>query len=235
MFSSMCLLMCNLMGYNSNMKKKMKADDYPNNGIIESARFGNVIITSNLMGKAESSQLLLEFASKGDELKERIDAEIKEIREIVSICNPKQLLLFAESMFMTSRLGISSELQITGERIAPARFCEYMQSVLVSTDSNYVESDEDPTAMFNDVMVRFEKLYGLLHSFQLSWVASKQEDILEDGLTIDELLEALLLYNVRGNRYQVFNSIYYDYLLQPHNDEFIKEYGITADEVIRRD
>lgn len=224
--------MCNIMGYNNNMKKKMKADDYFNNGIIESARFGNVIMTSNIMGKAESSQLFLEFASKGDELKERIDAEIKEIREIVSICNPKQLLLFAESMFMTSQLGISSEFQITGERIAPARFCEYMQSVLVSTDSNYVESDEDQTAMFNELMVRFEKLYGLLHSFLLSWVASKQEDILEDGLTIDELLEALLFYNVRGNRYQVFNSLYYDYLLQPHNDEFIKEYGITADEVV---
>lgn len=98
-----------------------------------------------------------ELASKGDELKRKIDAEIKQIREIVSICNPKQLLLFAETMFMTSQLGMSSEFQITSERITPARFCEYMQSVLVYTDSNYAESDEDQTTMYNEFIVRFEK------------------------------------------------------------------------------
>ena len=89
--------MCNLMGYNSNMKKKMKADDYFNNGLFEVARFGNTVVTHNNMNEDQYKEWISQIANHYDEEKEEIDNLIKKIKSNLESVDPLTLFNFLQN------------------------------------------------------------------------------------------------------------------------------------------
>jgi len=215
------------------MNNKTKIDDYFNNGMFEAVRFGNVTRLTNIMSKAQTDQMLKDIASKYDEIKNNIDFQIESLRKEVSECNPVSLLLFASDIFRISLMGTYSEIQIDQDRMVSGRFCEYIQSIIVSTPDSGIRTTEDQSSLFFKILSMFEDLYEDVHLFCYSWAAKMHIENNMDGTKEDgEIFEELLLYFVRGNRYPVFQFDYHKNLLTIHNDEFVKQFGITADEVV---
>ena len=221
------------MGISSNMGKKTRLDEYYNNGIVEYARKENVSITKNVMTKEENDRFLESLGIKYDELKNKIDAHVDSIRKKVSICNPIHLMQFAESMYFMSAIGITSEVQLDGDSIPLARMAEYVQSVLVSSQNQYVEKDEDQTDIYNDILKELEDIYTLEPMFYMAWTKKlgKEHPGWDDSIIMNAL-EAILNYNVRGNRYQFCEHEYYGCLLKVHNDVFVDNFGITSADIL---
>ena len=215
------------------MNNKVTIDDYFNNGMIEAVRFGNVTRFTNVMSKAQADKILRDIASRYDEIKNNIDSKIETLRKEVSECNPILLLHFASDVFRTSIMGTYSEIQIDQDRMASGRFCEYMQSIIVSTPDSGIRTTEDQSSLFFKILSLFEDLYEDVQLFCYSWAAKAHIENNMKGTEEDgEILEELLLYFVRGNRYPVFQFDYHKNLLTIHNDEFVRQFGMTADEVV---
>ena len=213
--------------------KRTHVDEYYNDGIFECIRSGRISKFAGILKGENKESFLRELIANNDKLKEQIDSEVHEIREMVSVSNPIQILLFASGMFQTSLLGTYSEFQIKGEKMASGRLCEYVQSILVSTPNVYVDSDEDQSSLYFSILEKFDNLLSLVNDYILSWAAKLHEENRGQSETFaDEAIESQLLYYVRGNRYQVFESQYYRGLLNVHNDEFIRRFGITAEDVV---
>ena len=212
---------------------KNKPDDYFNNGIVEMARWGRHTIMRNHMSKEQRQQKIDFLKSNYPSKKSEIDALINSIRERVSKCNPIQLLTFCSDMFLMSDIGISSELEISSEANKISRMTEYVQSILVSSENHYAESDKDPSIEFLSLQADISKLYELINEFYFYWgVCLKDWNPEYNDETIDEIVEAQMLYLVRGNRYQIHESEYYEKLLSIHDDEFRSLYNLSVPEII---
>ena len=212
---------------------KNKPDDYYNNGIVEMARFGRNIIMKNNMSKEQHKQQMDYLKSNYPNKKKEIDSLILSIRERVSKCNPIQLLSFASDVVLMSAMGISSEIEVSPEVNRISRITEYIQSIFVSTENHYVECDEDPSAEFFAIQADVEKLYDLINEFYFYWGACLKDWYPEyNDDTIKEIVEAQMLYLVRGNRYQIHEIEYYEKLLNVHDNELRFVYGLSAIEIL---
>jgi hypothetical protein len=129
---------------------KIKADDYFNNGLFEMARFGKHTIMKNIMMPNQHQQYVNTLKSIYMDLKKEIDDLISVIRAKVTQCNPVQLLSFSADMFLTSLLGVNSEIQVSEEDVWTAHMTEYIQSILVSSSNNFVDNgvESDPSEIF---------------------------------------------------------------------------------------
>lgn len=214
---------------------KIKADDYFNNGLFEMARFGKHTVMKNIMTPRQHQQYVKTLKSKYMDLKDEIDVLVSVIRAKVTQCNTVQLLSFSADMFLTSLLGVSSEIQVSGGDVGIARMTEYIQSILVSSPNNFVDNDEDsdPSKMFFSIQNDVDRLYKLVNQFYMSWGTCLQDVHPEwDEALIMTVVESQMLYLVRGQRYQIFEVEYFEKLLSVHNDIFQKLFELHASDII---
>lgn len=215
--------------------RKIKADDYYNNGIIELARFGKNSVMKNIMTKKQHQEYITKLKSQYPELKKEIDDLVLVIREKVTQCNPTQLLCFAHQGFLLAQLGKYSEIQSSAEDIAIAHITEYIQSILVSSPSKYIVTDNesDPSYLFFSIQNDIVKLYELINVFYQSYFFKLQEEHPDwnNELTMT-VIESQILYNVRGQRYQIFEIEYFENLLNIHNEIFIQLFNLSSYDII---
>lgn len=214
---------------------KNKPDDYINNGLIEVARFGKNIIMRNIATPEQNKLFVNLQKAKYDSLEIDINNLISEIREKVVSCDPLKLLTFSADMRLITGLNLFSEFQSASEDICIARATEYIQSILVSSPSTFIDkvSKEDQSSFYSGILKEIEDLYTLINEFYICW-RLKLNDIepeYDDDL-LNNMLEAQLLYLVRGNRYQVFEQPYYKSLLNQHNSIFVELFNITSNEIL---
>lgn len=210
---------------------KIKADDYFNNGLLEMARFGKQTIMKNIMTPRQHQEYIKDLKSKYMDLKNEIDRQIAIIRDKVIQCDPVALLSFSADMFLTSLLGVQSEIQVSREEVPTARMTEYIQSILVSSPNNFVDNDEesDPSEMFFSIQNDINRLYKTINQFYMSWGVCLQDIHPDwDEVLIMTVVESQMLYLVRGQRYQVFEIEYFEKLLCVHNDIFQKLFDLTT-------
>lgn len=213
---------------------KAKIDDYFNNGIFEMVTIGNNIIQRNVLPSDKKQKFQDDMAEQEPVLKKEIDELIKTIRQDVVKCNPLQLLSYSQIKFLQSIMGTSSEFQCMGiENMAVARATEYIQSIFVSSKLDYHETQEDSTEIFLKISANIEKLYELVMQYYFAYGALYKKEHQDNCKIIDELMEAQMFYSVRGQRYQCFEEEYNNYLLSPHNDIFIKLFGLTSQDVVK--
>lgn len=214
---------------------KIKADVYFNNGMFEAARFGKHVVMKNTMTPEQHRQYINDLKMNYNTIKNDIDRRVSAIRDEVTRCNPLSLLSFSSDMFLMSSLGIHSEVQLSHENITIGRMTEYIQSILVSSPNNFVNSDNqsDPTQEFSIIQDDIIQLYRLIDQFYLSWGASLNDlhPDWNDELIIT-VVEAQRLYNVRGHRYQVFEDEYYEKLLSIHNDTFQTLFNLSYKDIL---
>ena len=212
---------------------KVEPDDYFNNGLVEISRFGTQTIMKNNITQEQRKRLIKLIKKKYPKLKNKINSHIKSLRKRISKYEPIALLSFASDMFLTSNLGISSEFQLSKDAIYISRMTEYIQSIYVSTPIKHKQTNKDPSMKFYRIQRDIEKLYTLIDQFYMSWMASVDELYPNYDEDIRKILfESQMLYNVRGQRYQIFEKEYFESLLKPHNQIFLKLFGISSDEII---
>uniref|UniRef100_UPI00359C5A21 YecA/YgfB family protein n=1 Tax=Enterococcus faecalis TaxID=1351 RepID=UPI00359C5A21 len=218
--------------------KNNKPDDYVSNGVVEAARFGNVIhMRSQLDSDANEDykQILLNHYPT---VVAEINSLIKKMREKITSCSALPLLIVAaDSSLMTASLH-SSEFEINGDEVPRARLAEYIQSVYASsavmpfvdesTDRNY-----DPSLDLFEIQALFEEVYNKLPLFYLSFSAQLEERYPQYSNDIKmQIIESQMMFNVRGNQYQFTTGIYFEKLLLAQDDNFKLIYGMSSLEVI---
>jgi hypothetical protein len=223
----------------SKMKHKkqrlVKADDYYNNGLFELARHGKTVYMRNLSTPKQHAQMQEFYQVEYPKVKERIDEKVKKIKDEISICNPLFLLKFTKDMGMLANLNKFSELDYTSEENTVIRAQEYIQSILVSTENHFddTESKEEQEKRWHSVLADIEDLYKEFVYFYHYWSTYKEATgEITDGM-IHHIVESQMLYLVRGNRYQIFELEPLKNLLPPHNDVLIELFGVTAEQIIK--
>lgn len=220
------------MKKNKGKKAKIKNfDEYYNNGLIELARTGNVVSLTNVMPREAHTLLSESIASKCDALAKEIRRIVVELRNLIIKEEPLSLLKFCQHCFLASNFGIVSEHQLSSENINDARITEYVQSIIVSSENNYRgQKDGDPTARYLSIDKLVKELYLATYEFCVSWAFSNKDDAFWNE-KIDILVESILFFTVRGNRYQCIEEKYHRALLSTHDETLTSIYGVTADEV----
>lgn len=207
------------------MGKKQKYDDYYSNGKVEIGRFGNFVFSKNHYTKEEIQRRNKQFASHYDDIKTDIDNTIVEIVNKVKKCNPLILLQNATDLFMMSFLQAVSEIQVEDN----ARYIEYIQSILVSIKpGNEIVDDKLQSKIMQELFNDIDKLYTKCQYFYIVWAAKAQEN---DGYRredIEYIIEAQLMSNVRGNRYQCQQLDDLEKLILPHTKKMEEVYNVTA-------
>lgn len=218
-------------------RERMKAkrpDDYYNNGIFELARFGsNVILRNNYTPEQHAAQieyLCTEYPTKYDAISQKICA----IREKVAQCDPYELLMYIRNMALSTQLNVLSEADYSTKANAIVHAQEYVQSILVSTESahNPFKSDGAQEKIYTQITGDFEELYKELQFFYHYWAAHilKTREISKERLS--NIVEAQYMYLVRGNRYQIFELEPLKHLLPPHCKVLQELFGVSAADVI---
>lgn len=121
-------------------KNNQRPDDYAKFGPIEIARFGKEIIYRNDMTEDEQQEYINYLAEEYPKIKNRIDQLVKEIRDLVVMYDPLQLLRLSYDNLLSSSLEKTSEFQHNFDDVIAQRMIDYIQSVIVSTkkrDNNY--------------------------------------------------------------------------------------------------
>lgn len=214
--------------------KKEKPDDYFNNGEFEIARYGKHVRMKNIMNITQHESYVKRLASSYDGIKDEIDKLVIKIREKVTSCDPVLLLSFAADSVFQSMLGKSSEIQSGSDDFGTQRMTEYIQSVLVSSPNKYVVSDEknDPSELFFSIHEDIDELYNKINTFYMSWGMCIRDKHPEWEKYASTVMEAQLLYLVRGQRYQVFEIEYFEKLLIPHDNIFRQLFSISAADIV---
>lgn len=219
----------------SEIVSKIKIDEYYNNGDFELIRSGKNIGMKNNMKKEDHQKFIEELISEFDSLKDKIDEKVHSLRAKVIKCDPIKLLSFTADMGLFSMIGISSEFQVSPQDIPVARATEYIQSILVSSPSEYVESEdkENPSYIFNEILKEVEEIHNLIPKFYISWCLMIQKSNPEmDENLVGNILEAQMDYLVRGNRYQIFEIEYFESLLKEHDLILSKLFNLSSTEII---
>lgn len=143
-------------------QRLVKADEYYNDGLLELARYGKVVSMSNLSTPEQHKQILSFYKEEYPKIKERIDEKVQKIKNEISICNPLMLLKFTKDMAMLSHMNKFSELDYTNEENVVIRAQEYIQSILVSSENHFddTESSEDQEKRWHLVLADVEDLYN---------------------------------------------------------------------------
>lgn len=215
-------------------QKTVKADDYYNDGLVELARYGKIVSMRNLSTPEQHAKIKAYYKEEYPKVKARIDEKIKKIKDEISICNPLMLLKFTKDMVMLSEMNKFSEIEYTSEENVVIRTQEYIQSILVSSENHFEnsESTEDQEKRWHLVLADIEDLYQEFVCFYYYWSVYK----IDTGEISDEIIhyivESQTLYLVRGNRYQIFELEPLKHLLPPHNDVLVELFGVTAEQII---
>jgi hypothetical protein len=215
-------------------QKPVKVDDYYNDGLFELARYGEVVSMRNLSTPEQHVKIQAFYKEEYPKVKDRITEKINKIKNEISICDPLMLLKFTKDMAMLSHMNKFSEIDYTSEENIVIRAQEYIQSILVSTENHFdnSESREDQEKRWHLVLADIEDLYKEFVYFYHYWSAHKKDTGEISDEIMHHIVESQMLYLVRGNRYQVFELEPLRNLLPPHNDVLIELFGVIAEQII---
>ena len=222
------------MSKKNKKHRLVKADDYYNDGLFELARYGKVLSMRNLSTPEQNAQIRTFYKEGYPKVKERIDEKVKKIRDEISICDPLMILKFTKDIAMLSQLNKFSELDYTSEENSIIRAQEYIQSILVSTENHFAdtESKEEQEKRCHSILADVEDLYKEFMHFYHYWSVYKEDSGEISDKIIRYIVESQMLYLVRGNRYQAFELVPLKKLLPLHNDVLVELFGVTAEQII---
>lgn len=216
--------------------RKVKADDYFNNGLFEVARFGNTVVTHNNMNEDQYKEWISQIANHYDEEKEEIDNLIKKIKSNLESVDPLTLFNFLTSMNSMALMSptLISEMEISADINFQLRSVEYVQSLLVSMkhDRNKEIEIEKQEAVYHEILCLCTELFRKMQIFYMVWSAKQQVCGELNSEDEEYIIFAQMMSQVRGEQYQLFRiPILKELLSQQEN--LIKEiYGLSTDEII---
>jgi hypothetical protein len=217
-------------------KKFIRPDEYFNNGIVEYARFGQMVSMRNHLSPEDRRKLMNSLSDDYEKRRTEINEKVIHIREKVGHCDPVELLCFSAAEALSTMIGKTSESDSTMDEAIAGRSTEYLQSVLVSSENHFGSSNEqreDPTPVFNDIMNDIQQLYSMVDHFYLYWAAHVQKmrpDLDED--LVKYIVEAQVSFSIRGDRYQIHQIEHLSRLLVPHDEILTELFNVSSEELI---
>lgn len=156
--------------------KKIKPDDYYNDGIFEMVRYGKNMQLNNNITEEMKKQIKKNLSNNYEKNKAEINNVIEKIKNIVKMQNPKKLLNMAVHMSEMNYINIYSESQVSQEAIITTQTLKYIQSILVSVKNENVEEFKEEK--YYEICELVKKLYSLLEIFIISYCVKfdKNED-----------------------------------------------------------
>lgn len=211
----------------------MPFDEFYSNGFLELGRMGNVVSLKNNFTEQDVLDRNKELAQQYEEKRAEIDSLIMEIREDISKCDPLSLLMAAMDRGMFNMLNTVSEIQIEGEQNFELRTVEYIQSILVSQENYFEKFDSNQEELIEKVLKEVDELYMKTQFFYIFWAAKTMVD---DGdlneKDIQYIMEAQLMGNVRGKRYQFQQLTNMKSLLLPHSEKMEELYEVSTKDLL---
>ncbi len=216
-------------------RKKKKAaifDEFYSNGLFELGRKDNIVSLKSHLTEEDVKKHKKEMAKQYDTKKREIDNKIAVIAEDIKKCNPLWLLLTATERGMMNLINIVSEIQIAEQKNFQLRAVEYIQSVLACQKVEHVDLKEQDE-LINKVLAEIDSLYMDVQMFYMIWAAkaSLEDNALSDN-DIEYIVEAQLMGNVRGKRYQFQQLNNIEKLLLPHSEKMQEVYNVSAHDLI---
>lgn len=208
--------------------KRQRPDDYARFGPIEVARFGKEVVIRNNMTEDEHQNYVNYLAEEYPKIKNRIDELVKEIRELVIMYDPLQLLHQSYYNMFLSMLGKPSESQQGFDDMVAVRMIDYIQSVIVSTkmgDNKYEKVDmEEWYTIYEKVSELYRSLsqYHICHTAFLKKTDPNFNERYNSLYVQAQELRAI----VRGQRYPVHEITHHSDLFHPHDDVFRELFDI---------
>lgn len=213
--------------------KQMPFDEFYSNGIFELGRMDNLVSLKNNYTEQDILEQNEKLARQYEGKKAEIDALIMDIRKNISKCNPLSLLMEAMDRGMLNMINTVSEIQIEGKQNFELRAVEYIQSILVSQENFFEKFDNKKDELIERVLEEVDELYMKTQLFYIFWAAKamlEDEDLNEND--IQYIMEAQLMGNVRGKRYQFQQLTNIKNLLLPHSDKMQEIYGVSAQNLL---
>lgn len=195
--------------------KRIKPDDYYDNGIFEIVRYGKEVNLINHMTDEMKIYIKEELLNNYEKCIIEINDTITEIKDIVKKQNPINLLNMAVAMSKLNYINLYSEFQVTEDAVIATNTLRYIQSVIVSEKIDTKEFKEESYYKIYELV---KKLYSLVELFIFSYCEKYNK-------TEDErrLIEANFLYKyVTGKRYEFQEIISLKELLYPYANLFEK-------------
>ena len=194
----------------------------------------NVSFESLHKDSASKNDMIKKYANQYSKLKSQINKVVHNLQNKILSCDPLHLLRFSQDNMLDNKIGISSEFQQLGfESIAIDRFTEYVQSIYVSGSLHVSVQYDNENDEFNGILKDYIDLFQLLHEYYFSLASKWRVENKYDKNLIDNILEAQLMYGVRGKRYQFVEKKYFTALLIPHDEVFNQLFGLNAKEIIK--
>ena len=216
------------------MMSENQFDDYYNDGFYEMARQGKHTLIRNNMSPEEMQTFSSCHADRYEAKKAEINAKVLKIRNDVINCDPLVLLEYAKSRANFSHMGKFSEIEYSDSENISVRALEYIQSIIVASDIKGfpVESKEEQQIHMDTIFDELEDLYKEFIHFYLYWSSyiDKKDNLGKDLLMF--IVEAQMLYWVRGNRYQIFQLELLKKLLPPHDKILIELFGMDSKQIL---
>lgn len=209
-------------------------DDYFQTGPFEVARFGRLVVMRNNRSPEEQTVWMRECQEELPKQAKIITDNVAHIRELVSRCNPLELMKYIHFRVLKTQVNQFSEFNQSSEDIMLTGAQDYIQALLLSKDNCFNEADspQEQQVLWDLVLAEIEDLYKQINAFYHLWGADQmlKKEIPDDK--IDSIIEAQMMYLVKGYRYQVFELDPISHLLPPQNDILVEAFGITAQQVI---
>lgn len=213
--------------------KRMSFDEFYSNGFLELGRMGNIVSLKNNYTEQDLLERNKELAQQYEEKKAEIDTLVMDIREKISRCDPLSLLMAAMERGMLNILNTVSEIQIEGKHNFELRTVEYIQSILVSQENYFEKFHSNQEELIEKVLEEVDELYMKTQIFYIFWAAKTMiddEDLNEKD--IQYIMEAQLMGNVRGKRYQFQQLTNMKSLLLPHSEKMEELYEVSAQDLL---
>lgn len=211
----------------------VEPDEYYNDGIVELVRDGNIVSMKGLLSKEQHEDYYRDLALKYEDEKSKIDVKIENIREMISRASPIDLLNFSNAIPFLSMIGKVSEIEYNKDDIYLMRCTEYIQSVLVSNPNVYNDEVSIDEEFFHKIIDEIIDLYKTIQWFYWYWGAYAQHELGVDDEIVKYIIEAQMLWNVRGKRYQFQQVEDLQVLLGVHNEVFKELFNMSAEELIK--
>lgn len=215
---------------------KIELDDLIRNGLIDATHTGTHTIMKNNITPEQRQQILEEVKTNYPLLKDKINSLVALIRNKIVRCDPIRILMSASDLFLASNIGIVSEYQLDKEAIFASRMTEYIQSVIVSSPSEYVPNQltsEEENKLITEIQNDIDNLFELVDEFLLSWSISVKDLYPNCDENIRKtMIELQRLYTVRGKCYQILEKEYLEKLLTSHNQTFLNLFNISTEQII---
>ncbi len=184
------------------------------------------------MGLANGADRQRKFSEAADKLRVRMEAHAAKVREIVSGQPPLALLGFLWSGIFVELLGKARDekAEAVGQFEDFQFALEYVHAVWSSTNekSAAVELQETaPSALYAE-LAELKRI--TMHYCMASSMASTSLEFGDHTQDIEFKAKTTWVL-VRGHRYQVLESEFFNFVLAPHDEALREAYGIGAAEI----